>query len=82
MLNKLNIVLDYGWNNVESPCSQSYIQKQIVDALRKINAQRVLDLGCGNGALSHYLQNQGFSVVGCDADRGGAGYGFSRDIRC
>ncbi len=31
----------------------------------------MIDLGCGNGAVTHVLQGRGFDVVGCDADAGG-----------
>jgi len=48
-----------------------YLSKPIVETLRNLRAGTILDLGCGNGALSHYLLSQGFSVVGCDADPGG-----------
>lgn len=71
MADNNNIVSDYGWDNGEPKCSQVYLSKPIVETLRNLKAKRILDLGCGNGAVSHYLQSQGFSVVGCDADRGG-----------
>lgn len=64
------MVHDYGWRDSEAKASQNCLAKPVVECLRDIGAQRILDLGCGNGALSHYLQSQGFSVVGCDADRG------------
>lgn len=69
MTDHANIVSDYGWRSAASKPSQVYLSKLILGILRKLNAQRILDLGCGNGAMSHYLQSQGFSVVGCDADR-------------
>ncbi len=69
MTDHADIVSDYGWRSTASKPSQVYLSKPILGILRKLNAQRILDLGCGNGAMSHYLQNQGFSVVGCDADQ-------------
>lgn len=75
MSNDTNLVQDYGWDNSEPRCSQAYLSKPIVEVLRNLKARRILDLGCGNGAVSHYLQSRGFSVVGCDADRGGGGDG-------
>lgn len=69
--NNVNTVSDYGWDTTEPKCSQAYLSAPIVKNLRDIKAARILDAGCGNGALSHYLQGQGFSVVGCDADRAG-----------
>jgi len=71
MTDNNNIVSDYGWDNDEPKCSQVYLSKPIVETLRDLKAKRILDLGCGNGALSHYLQSERFSVVGCDADQGG-----------
>lgn len=71
MGNNINIVSDYGWENGVPTCTQSYLSKPIVDTLQDLKASRILDLGYGNGALSHYLQGHGFSVVGCDADQGG-----------
>lgn len=71
MTHNVHIVSDYGWDSGEPKCSQSYLSKPIVKALRVLEAKRVLDLGCGNGAISHYLQSQGFNILGCDADLGG-----------
>jgi len=51
--------------------SQTYLAKPVVKWLKQVQARRVLDLGCGNGAMSHYLQRQGFYVVGCDVDERG-----------
>ncbi len=70
MTKDIDIVTDYGWNNA-APCdSQAYLSKPILETLRTLKASNVLDLGCGNGAFSHFLQNHGFNVTGCDADRG------------
>lgn len=71
MADNNNIVSDYGWDNGEPKCSQVYLSNPIAETLRDFKTRRILDLGCGNGAVSHYLQSHGFSVVGCDADRGG-----------
>lgn len=71
MENNVNIVSDYGWDNDEPKCSQVYLSKPIVKTLRNLKVERILDLGCGNGAMSHYLQSKGFSVIGCDIDRRG-----------
>ncbi|MDD5036824.1 MAG: class I SAM-dependent methyltransferase [Methylococcaceae bacterium] len=66
-----NIVSDYGWQDDKPMPSQACLARPIADILRQLKVRRVLDLGCGNGAMSHYLQSQGYIVIGCDADRGG-----------
>ncbi len=66
-----HIVADYGWDNAAPKCSQAYLAEPVARALHKLNAVKILDLGCGNGAFSHDLQRRGFQVTGCDADPGG-----------
>ena len=71
MADNVNIVSDYGWHSGEPTGSQNYLATPIVQTLRNLKVRKVLDLGCGNGAMSHYLQSEGFDVVGCDADQRG-----------
>lgn len=66
-----DVVLDYGWRDSEPNLSQSYLAVPIICVLQQLKVRRILDLGCGNGALSNYLQRQGFSVLGCDIDEMG-----------
>jgi len=77
---------NYGWLNAAPMPTHGYLAEPIRQILLDIHARRVLDLGCGNGALAHWLQNYGFDVTGCDADpegiqiatRGGAGAKFEQ----
>lgn len=77
MIEDANIVSDYGWRDSEPKASQMYLAKPIISILWQLNARRILDLGCGNGAMSHFLQGKGFSVVGCDVDGGGVDIALS-----
>jgi 2-polyprenyl-3-methyl-5-hydroxy-6-metoxy-1,4-benzoquinol methylase len=43
----------------------------VVRLCRELGARRVIDIGCGNGALATALAAAGFDVTGCDDDRGG-----------
>lgn len=63
-----NVVSDYGWTNSKSPCAHSYLEPALIAICEALNVRRILDLGCGNGALTHSLARAGFAVVGCDAD--------------
>lgn len=48
-----------------------FLADPIVRLLRASKARTVLDLGCGNGALSGYIGAKGFGVTGCDFSRSG-----------
>lgn len=69
--NNDNVVSDYGWRDSEAKPSHAYLAGPIGDILKELGAQKVLDLGCGNGAMAHWLQGSGFDVVGCDVDGAG-----------
>lgn len=47
------------------------VKPPIVNLLRKNSASKVLDLGCGNGAFTHLLHQQGFKVEGFDGSASG-----------
>lgn len=65
------VVDDYGWAGTAPTSSAAYLIAPLVRELQKAGGKRVIDLGCGNGAVSHVLQNRGFEVVGCDTDARG-----------
>lgn len=64
-------VIDYGWQDAAKTCSHSYLEPAILKLCNKLALKRILDLGCGNGALCKTLFDAGFEVVGCDADEKG-----------
>ena len=43
-----------------------YVSSPILNQLKKYQAKNVLDLGCGNGAFSNTLSQNGFNVTGMD----------------
>ena len=61
----------YGWSDAEASCAHAYIRPRVLEILKRLGARKVLDLGCGNGALSRVLMESGFDVTGCDADEEG-----------
>jgi 2-polyprenyl-3-methyl-5-hydroxy-6-metoxy-1,4-benzoquinol methylase len=68
---------DYGWT-AEEPESSGYINDAILARLRREDARRVLDAGCGNGSLAAMLAAKGYAVTGVDADAGGIELARSR----
>lgn len=65
------VVNDYGWRTATPAHTHSYLLPRIRDLLRSMGAKRVLDLGCGNGAMCASLAEAGFEVVGLENDAAG-----------
>ena len=62
---------DYGWESTDAPHSCAYLQPEILAILRRLHPHRVLDVGCGNGALVAKLLQRGYDVVGVEPDSHG-----------
>lgn len=58
---------DYGWDT-KVPESSNYINPAIRRLVKAVGRKDVLDVGCGNGVLCNDLAEDGFNVVGVDAD--------------
>ena len=63
-----NTVQDYGWRSPERPEHTGYTTTKIIGLLKRLNVNRLLDLGSGNGCLCHDLSRLGFEVVGVEYD--------------
>lgn len=61
---KLCITKEYGF--VDLSISPFFIKSK--DILLKHNCKRILDLGCGNGKHSLYLNSSGFNIYASDID--------------
>jgi 2-polyprenyl-3-methyl-5-hydroxy-6-metoxy-1,4-benzoquinol methylase len=66
-----NTVQNYGWRNPTQPQSGEYITPKVIDILKAVKAQQVLDLGAGNGAMCGTLEQAGFQVAGLEYDKHG-----------
>jgi 2-polyprenyl-6-hydroxyphenyl methylase/3-demethylubiquinone-9 3-methyltransferase len=62
---------DYGWSDTTAPHTCAYLAPQVLAVLGRLRAQRVLDLGAGNGALCRILRDAGLKVVGVEHDARG-----------
>ncbi|MBU1191576.1 MAG: class I SAM-dependent methyltransferase [Gammaproteobacteria bacterium] len=68
------VVETYGWQNPSEACAHDYIKPTILRILRQLAPRKILDLGCGNGALTHALRKAGYQAMGCDADSEGIAF--------
>lgn len=64
---------DYGYRTDETSCSHAYVWPVVAGSLRERAPapRRLLDLGCGNGAVAGALQGLGYTVDGVDASESG-----------
>lgn len=67
-----NLVENYGWNSPEGTSSCPYIVPPIIEELKELKVNRVLDLGSGNGKLCSEISKDRFcQVVGVEYDKQG-----------
>lgn len=59
------------WQVTTDPPDHRYLVPAVVDALGAPSGRSVLDLGCGNGALSAKLAALGFTMTGLDFEPSG-----------
>jgi 2-polyprenyl-3-methyl-5-hydroxy-6-metoxy-1,4-benzoquinol methylase len=62
---------EYLYQNVDPGCAHAYLASKILKMLSASKRLRVLDLGCGNGSLSHLVSQLGHDVVGIDQSGSG-----------
>lgn len=64
---------DYGWRTSAAASSHEYIVPAVLRAVRSVGGGplRILDIGCGNGALAGRLLAIGHQAVGVDLSESG-----------
>jgi 2-polyprenyl-6-hydroxyphenyl methylase/3-demethylubiquinone-9 3-methyltransferase len=60
----------YHWGSAEVSHTQTYLLSPLISLLPPAPL-RILDLGCGNGWLTHWLREQSYEVVGVDPSASG-----------
>lgn len=62
---------EFDWTTDGHPGSHDYLLPPVLQLLARHRAQRVLDLGCGNGAMCGDLERRGHAVTGMDYSASG-----------
>lgn len=62
---------EFLWNSNGLSEAHEYVLPTLKQWLARAGARRVLDIGCGNGALSAELCNEGLEVVGTEISQSG-----------
>jgi SAM-dependent methyltransferase len=61
----------YGWQSSQPANSVDYCKAAIAKHLSRLGCKRVLDIGCGNGAMTAKLAADGFEMTAIEPDRDG-----------
>jgi SAM-dependent methyltransferase len=62
---------EFVWSSGDTPESHDYIAGPVMRTLHAARARTVLDMGCGNGALTALLAGEGFATLGVDGSESG-----------
>jgi 2-polyprenyl-3-methyl-5-hydroxy-6-metoxy-1,4-benzoquinol methylase len=67
----------YHYDSAEAPHTEAYLWPHIITLCAQLNARRIVDIGCGNGALCRELASRGYEVVGCEPSADGVRFAQS-----
>jgi 2-polyprenyl-3-methyl-5-hydroxy-6-metoxy-1,4-benzoquinol methylase len=62
----MNCRTDFSCGITEAPHTEAYLWAHIINLCEALQARRIVDIGCGNGALCRELAGHGYEVVGCE----------------
>lgn len=62
---------EYHYGSAEAAHTEAYLWRYIIRLCAELGARRVVDIGCGNGALCRELASRGYEVVGCEPSADG-----------
>jgi 2-polyprenyl-3-methyl-5-hydroxy-6-metoxy-1,4-benzoquinol methylase len=68
---------EYRYGSADAQHTQSYLWEDIVKLCAELGARRIVDIGCGNGALCRELSKHGYEVVGCEPSAAGVRFAQS-----
>ena len=62
---------EFHYTSADAPHTEAYLWRHIIALCGELGARRVLDIGCGNGALCRELASRGYEVAGCEPSADG-----------
>jgi 2-polyprenyl-3-methyl-5-hydroxy-6-metoxy-1,4-benzoquinol methylase len=62
---------EYHYGSAEAAHTEAYLWRHIITLCAELGARRIVDIGCGNGALCRELASRGYEVVGCEPSADG-----------
>jgi 2-polyprenyl-3-methyl-5-hydroxy-6-metoxy-1,4-benzoquinol methylase len=68
---------EYPYGSGKAPHTEAYVWRHIISLCAELRARRIVDIGCGNGALCRELASRGYEVVGCDPSADGVRFAQS-----
>jgi 2-polyprenyl-3-methyl-5-hydroxy-6-metoxy-1,4-benzoquinol methylase len=54
------------FESAEAQHTRAYLWEHIISLCAELRARRIVDIGCGNGALCRELASREYEVVGCE----------------
>jgi 2-polyprenyl-3-methyl-5-hydroxy-6-metoxy-1,4-benzoquinol methylase len=57
---------EHHYGSAEAQHTEAYLWEHIISLCAELRAHRVVDIGCGNGALCRELASRGYEVIGCE----------------
>ncbi|MCS3708405.1 2-polyprenyl-6-hydroxyphenyl methylase/3-demethylubiquinone-9 3-methyltransferase [Salinibacter ruber] len=62
---------DYSYSDSECGHAHSYLLPKVEDILKDLAPASIFDLGCGNGSVAAYLEEDGYEITGVDPSEDG-----------
>jgi 2-polyprenyl-3-methyl-5-hydroxy-6-metoxy-1,4-benzoquinol methylase len=68
---------EFHYGSAEAAHTKAYLWGHIITLCAELGARRIVDIGCGNGALCRELASRGYEVVGCEPSADGVRFAQS-----